>query len=137
MGMDPQRFDRWTRQLHSRRTAVSALGGLGVGLGFGARRPTVAAPTPANHGKGQAFGCTKADNACKIDSETPCPDAPAGVCAVNHTGKPTCVSAAPCHACKRNRDCVATYGPTAQCIKCWACTQFAEVRTACIVPFAA
>jgi hypothetical protein len=127
--MDPQRFDRWTRSLHSRRAVVPALVGLGFGLGI--TRQTIAAPTPTKKGKGR-FGCTKQASTCRTGMDAPCPLAPGGTCAVNAKGKPVCISDGECFACKRNADCP---GAGTQCVKCAFC-QGMGTSTACVVPFA-
>lgn len=135
--MDGTRFDAWARRLHSRRAIVPALAGLGVAVGFAP--PTSAAPTGAQkgkHGKGR-FGCANRDNYCLMGEIVLCPRAPSGFCAVDSRGKPSCIQDIGCIACKRNADCVAAIGPTAQCIKkCPFCLQ-SGVSTACLRPFPA
>lgn len=129
-------FDGWTRRLHSRRAVGLTLVGLGVGLG--GTRQTIAAPTPAKKPKPKrpTFGCTKRDNLCTTDASTSCPDAPAGpggFCVNDNKGKPFCAADGGCVPCMNNRDCAAV--PGAICIKtCSFCQRTVGVKTACLVP---
>jgi hypothetical protein len=128
--MDPQRFDAWTRSLHSRRTVVPMLVGLGVGLGV--TRQAVAAPRPTKKSKRPTFGCTKQNSIC-TDPETLCPDAPAGFCANDNKGKPFCAIGGDCAPCTKNGDCAA-FGPGALCVKKCPICQGPTGTTACFVP---
>jgi hypothetical protein len=132
--MDPKRFDRWTRSLHSRRAVVPALVGLGAGLGLA--HPSAAAPIPAKKHKRPSFGCTKQANVCTATMGFPCPEEPAGTdgsCAVDTKGKPFCAIGGACAPCTKNRDCAAAF-PGAICVKCPVCEQSAGVKSACLVP---
>jgi hypothetical protein len=131
--MDPTRFDRWTRQLHSRRTVGRTLAGLGLGI----MAPASAAPVPGKQRKRRSFGCTESDTVCAAPLPMPCPDEPVGVtgfCANDNTGKPFCSVGGACRPCTTNRDC-AGIGPHALCIKhCPVCAPTAGVTTMCLVP---
>jgi hypothetical protein len=163
--MDGIGFDRWVRDLHTRRGVLGALAGIGATLGM--TRPVgavaeCAAPgsgcDPANAADccsgickkhkhkhkcapvGSAQGCTKALDGCRTGADNPCPGNPgAGTCIGGQKSAPLCVDRIVCAPCKTDADCVGVgaLGPTARCRKgCAFCQELAGVDTVCVEPVA-
>jgi hypothetical protein len=144
--MDQDRFDRWTRRLSSRRDVVATILGAGAALPFAAAGAATSQPNgkgtrrnkkhnaKSGHGKGgNAFGCTKHDNAC-AGVEAPCPNFSGGFCILIGK-KSVCASAGVCHDCKSDADCrTFANDQTARCVKKCADCQAQGAPSACIVP---
>src|SRR5689334_2492630 len=128
--MDGQRFDAWVRGMHSRRTAVQILVGLGAAVGLPQAAGAATAICDPNGTKcdpatpdtcctgtckkrkgkfkcapaGSAQGCTKKQDACRGVMTTGCPDNTTAAGCLAGKGKPLCVSDGQCRSCTSDAD---------------------------------